>query len=175
VGHDWLRHYGASNDGHPAYHGRKQPTVPSYCTSGAVARTRDVCTFVFHWALNPPIYGAKRYLWGCGVFFISAVINMLEVSYLYFLISMLLLVVGCNFTFIGATQLLAFTYKKDEQGKVQGLNEFMVFTAAAVGSLFAGQGIAWFGWTALNVFAIAWVAIAAFVIYRLEDPVGQQA
>src|SRR5699024_8708432 len=35
--------------------------------------------------------GRNVILWGCGLLFISAVINMLEVSYWYFLISMLLL------------------------------------------------------------------------------------
>src|SRR5699024_8515694 len=119
--------------------------------------------------------GRRVILWGCALLLISAVVNILGVSYWYFLVSMLLLGVGWNFTFIGGTHLLTFTYSTEEQGKVQGMNEFMVFTAAAIGSLFAGQGIAWFGWTALNIFAIAWVLVAAWVIYRLQDPVGRQA
>lgn len=117
--------------------------------------------------------GRSVILWGCVLLLLSAVINILDTSFWYFFTSMLLLGVGWNFTFIGATHLLTFTYEKEEQGKVQGMNEFLVFTAAAIGSLFAGQGIAWFGWTALNVMAIAWVLLAGIIIYRLEDPVGK--
>src|SRR5699024_7312867 len=73
--------------------------------------------------------GRRVILWGCALLLISAVVNILGVSYWYFLVSMLLLGVGWNFTFIGATHLLTFTYSTEEQGKVQGMNEFMVFTA----------------------------------------------
>lgn len=109
-------------------------------------------------------------LWGCGLLIISALVNMAGISYWHYLISMLLLGVGWNFTFIGATHLLAFTYQPEEQGKVQGMNEFLVFSAAAVGSLFAGQGVAWLGWGWLNAFAIVLVLIVAVVIWRLQDP-----
>lgn len=109
-------------------------------------------------------------LWGCGLLILSAMVNMFGVTYWHYLTSMLLLGVGWNFTFIGATHLLTFTYLPEEQGRVQGMNEFLVFSAAAVGSLFAGQGVAWLGWGWLNAFAIVLVMMVFAVIWRLRDP-----
>lgn len=112
-------------------------------------------------------------LWGCALLIASSLVNLAGVSYWHYLISMLLLGIGWNFTFIGATHLLAFTYLPEEQGKVQGMNEFLVFSAAAVGSLFAGQGVAWLGWGWLNVISILLVLLVTVVIWRLQDPAGQ--
>lgn len=113
-------------------------------------------------------------LWGCALLTLSAIVNMFGVTYWHYLTSMLLLGIGWNFTFIGATHLLTFTYLPEEQGKVQGMNEFLVFSAAAVGSLFAGQGVAWLGWGWLNAFAIVLVMMVVAVIWRLRDPAREK-
>ncbi|MDM7858098.1 MFS transporter [Thiopseudomonas acetoxidans] len=108
-------------------------------------------------------------LWGCVLLLICIVIHMLGQSFAHYLAGLLLLGVGWNFTFIGGTHLLTDTYKPSEQGKVQGINEFLVFTAAAVGSLFAGQGIHALGWLGLNLASIPFVLVVAWVIMHLQD------
>src|SRR5699024_2877232 len=65
--------------------------------------------------------------------------------------------------------LLTFTYAPAEQGKVQGINEFMVFTAAALGSLLAGVGVDKLGWVWLNLASLPPVILVAWWIVRLAD------
>ena len=77
--------------------------------------------------------------------------------------------IGWNFTFIGTTHLLLFSYRPQEQGKAQGANEFLVFSAAAVGSLFAGQGVVLLGWAWLNLLSIPLLIVVALLIWRLNE------
>lgn len=108
-------------------------------------------------------------LWGCGALLVSVAINLTGQGFWHYWWGLLLLGVGWNFTFIGATHLLSFSYLPAEKGKVQGINEFMVFSAAALGSLFAGQGLALMGWAWLNVFAVPWILVVAALIWRLKE------
>ncbi|MGO4998064.1 MFS transporter [Oceanisphaera sp. W20_SRM_FM3] len=112
-------------------------------------------------------------LWGCGALLLSVLVNLTGQGFWNYWWGLLLLGVGWNFTFIGATHLLTFSYLPAEKAKVQGINEFMVFSAAAVGSLFAGQGLVLLGWAWLNLFAIPWILLVAWLIWRLkEQPLG---
>lgn len=108
-------------------------------------------------------------LWGCAILALCVLVNVLGQSYWHYWLGLLLLGVGWNFTFIGATHLLTFTYKPDEQGKVQGINEFMVFTAAALGSLLAGVGVDKLGWVWLNLVSLPPIMLVAWWILRLAD------
>ena len=108
-------------------------------------------------------------LWGCWILALCVVVNVLGNSFWHYLIGLLLLGVGWNFTYIGATHLLTFTYTPAEQGKVQGINEFMVFTAAAFGSLFAGVGVDKLGWIWLNIVSLPPVILVAWWIMGLAD------
>lgn len=108
-------------------------------------------------------------LWGCAVLALCVVVNVLGNSYWHYLLGLMLLGIGWNFTFIGATHLLTFTYEPAEQGKVQGINEFMVFTAAALGSLLAGVGVDKLGWAWLNLASLPPIILVAWGIVRLAD------
>lgn len=108
-------------------------------------------------------------LWGCGALILSVLVNLTGQGFWHYWWGLLLLGVGWNFTFIGATHLLTFSYQPAEKAKVQGINEFMVFSAAAGGSLFAGQGLVLLGWAWLNLFAIPWILLVAWLIWRLKE------
>lgn len=108
-------------------------------------------------------------VWGCATLALCVLVNVLGQSYWHYWLGLLLLGVGWNFTFIGATHLLTFTYEPAEQGKVQGINEFMVFTAAALGSLLAGVGVDKLGWVWLNLVSLPPVILVAWWILRLAD------
>ena len=108
-------------------------------------------------------------LWGCMILALCVLVNLLGNSFWHYLVGLLLLGVGWNFTFIGATHLLTYTYEPAEQGKVQGINEFMVFTAAALGSLLAGVGVDKLGWVWLNLASLPPIIIVAWGIVRLSD------
>lgn len=115
-------------------------------------------------------YSSRRViLWGCAVLALCVLVNVLGNSYWHYFLGLLLLGIGWNFTFIGATHLLTFTYEPAEQGKVQGINEFMVFSAAALGSLLAGVGVDKLGWAWLNIASLPPIIIVAWWIARLAD------
>ena len=87
-------------------------------------------------------------------------------SQLQFLSALLLLGVGWNFVFVGATALLTQTCRPGEQTQVQAFNEGVVFSLVALGSLGAGWLYDRFGWATLNlavlpvlVLALAWTAL----------------
>ena len=76
-------------------------------------------------------------------------------------ISLILLGIGWNFLFIGATTLLPQTYKTSERFKVQAVNDFVIFGTQAFASLSAG----WF------IFAVGWENLLLltfpFIIFQL--------
>ncbi|OAJ57631.1 MFS transporter [Paraburkholderia ginsengiterrae] len=58
--------------------------------------------------------------------------------------------VGWNFMFVGGTTLLTQSYRPSERARTQAASEFTTFAFSALGSLFAGQLLARFGWATIN-------------------------
>lgn len=87
----------------------------------------------------------------------------------HFYLALVALGVGWNFGFVGATSLLASAHTPEEQAKVQGLNDFLVFGLVAFASFSSGALLNAFGWTAvqLAVLPSVLVALAAIAWYRL--------
>ena len=110
-------------------------------------------------------------LLGCALLIISALINLFGQSYVHFFTSLVLLGIGWNFTFIGATQLVSLTYRAEEKGKVQGMNDFLVFTTAAIASLFAGQTVETIGWMWVNLISLPLIAVAMLLIAKTRTQV----
>jgi MFS family permease len=67
---------------------------------------------------------------------------------------------GWNFAFVGASTLLTETYRPAERAKVQAANDFLVFGSVATASLSSGAVLHFFGWDAVQVFALPFVAVA---------------
>ncbi|MCT8973042.1 MFS transporter [Microbaculum marinisediminis] len=96
---------------------------------------------------------------GCGI------VAIMGISLAHFWGALILLGVGWNFGFIGATAMLTETYEPEERTRVQGLNDFLVFGFQAVASLAAGAILNAYGWNTLNivifpVVALCFVALA---------------
>ena len=108
---------------------------------------------------------------GCTLLIISALINLFGQSYVHFFTSLVLLGIGWNFTFIGATQLVSLTYRPQEKGKVQGMNDFLVFTTAAIASLFAGQTVETIGWMWVNLISLPLIVVAMLLIAKTRTQV----
>lgn len=91
---------------------------------------------------------------GCGVVALSGMgINQ-------FLVALVLLGLGWNFTFVGATTLLTNWYAPAERNKVQAANDLMVFAAVAVASFASGGLLNGFGWQAVNIALFPFVVVA---------------
>lgn len=65
--------------------------------------------------------------------------------------SLILLGVGWNFGFIGATAMLTACYTPAERTKVQALNDFLVFGTVAIASFGSGQLLYSVGWSGINI------------------------
>jgi MFS family permease len=71
--------------------------------------------------------------------------------------SLVLLGVGWNFLFIGATALLTETYHTAEKAKAQGANDLFIFLTMATSSFSSGMILETNGWQTLNYAAIPFV------------------
>ncbi|MCK4712269.1 MAG: MFS transporter [Marinosulfonomonas sp.] len=94
-----------------------------------------------------------------------------------FFVSLVLLGVGWNFGYIGATSMLASSYAPEERGRIQGLNDMLVFGGVTLASLASGGlmncsgGDAQQGWQAVNMAMIPFLALAgAALIWLVMRP-----
>jgi MFS family permease len=109
---------------------------------------------------------------GLGLLVVCAGIALAGVDLHHFYLALIALGIGWNFGFIGATSLLATSYRPDEQAWVQGLNDFLVFGLVAVASFGSGALLNTWGWTAVQYAAIPSVAVAVGVLFwclRIES------
>ncbi len=96
----------------------------------------------------------------------AGLIGLSGVSLMHFKGALVLLGLGWNFGFIGATTMLAGTHSPEERGRVQGMNDMMVFgfvtlASLASGALMNGMGSsAQDGWTAVNLAMAPFLALA---------------
>jgi MFS family permease len=88
-----------------------------------------------------------------------------------FWVSLILLGLGWNLGFIGATAMLTETYTEAERSKTQGINDFLLFGSVAFASLMSGQTLNAFGWYMLNwiVFPVVMICLISLVWLRLKS------
>lgn len=83
-----------------------------------------------------------------------AAINLSGTTFMHFEIALILLGVGWNFLYIGATTMLTETYSSKEKSKAQGLNDTLVFATLTVTSFASGAMVDKFGWPAINLYSL---------------------
>lgn len=116
--------------------------VPSFFTGHLIAR-----------------FGVERII-GAGLVILACagIAGLSGVQLENFFVALVLLGLGWNFGFIGATTMLAGCHSPEERGRVQGLNDMIVFGCVTVASLASGglmncsgeSVTAVQGWTAVN-------------------------
>lgn len=82
----------------------------------------------------------------------------------HFYTSLVLLGVGWNFGFIGATSMLAHVVTDAEKSVVQGANDTIIALASTAFAFSAGAIIAGFGWAVLAVIALVILVLAVGVL-----------
>jgi len=99
-----------------------------------------------------------------------------------FFVALVLLGVGWNFGFIGATTMLAGAHEPHERGRMQGLNDLLVFGAVTSASLASGGlmncsgGNPQEGWTAVNMAMAPFLMLAGgALIWLVLSPRAQAA
>ncbi|HRV64632.1 MAG TPA: MFS transporter [Albidovulum sp.] len=124
--------------------------VPSFFTGHLIAR----------FGVKPIIGIGLVILAGAGAVALTGV----EIE--QFFIALVLLGVGWNFGFIGATTLLTSAHSVEERGRLQGLNDLLVFGGVTMASLSSGAlmncsgtGVV-AGWQAVNLAMVPFLVLA---------------
>ncbi|MFL6811993.1 MAG: MFS transporter [Bradyrhizobium canariense] len=94
----------------------------------------------------------------------AAGIGLSGITAMHFWATLIVLGVGWNFSFIGASALVLETHRPQERNKVQAFNDFLVFGMMAIGSFSSGQLLASYGWSAVNMVVFPPVALGLAVL-----------
>ncbi len=97
----------------------------------------------------------------------SALVGVAGVELFHFWGMLILLGVGWNFAFVGATAMLTDCYRPSERGRVEGVNDLIVFGTVAAASFFSGQILSSSGWNMINFIVMPVVAIVLFSVLTL--------
>jgi MFS family permease len=122
--------------------------APSFFTGGLIAR-----------------FGVERITAiGLGLIGLAAVTAISGITVWHFWGGLVLLGLGWNFSFIGATTMVTQCHRPQERNKVQAFNDFLIFGAMAVSSFSSGQLLAYVGWQAINEVVFPTIAIAGALL-----------
>ncbi len=119
-------------------------------------------------------YGEKSIIsTGMLLLLLAVLIAYSGVDISNFYISLILVGVGWNFSFIGSTSLLTKNHYPSERGKVQGINDFFVFGFVALSSVTSGwlmncsANSSQLGWEVVNLTATPLVIFALISLISL--------
>lgn len=138
--------------------------VPSFFTGHLIAR-----------------FGVEKIVaLGLAILAASGVVALQGVELGNFFAALVLLGIGWNFGFIGATTMLAASHEPQERGRMQGLNDLLVFGGVTLASLASGGlmncsgGSAIEGWNAVNLAMIPLLTLAGgallWLVLHPADP-----
>jgi MFS family permease len=125
--------------------------APSFVTGGLIRRLGPIPVMLAGAALN----------------IVSIAIALSGVAVANFWWSLVLLGVGWNFLYIGATTLLTETYRPEERAKAQGANETAIFAMMAVSSFSSGMIVTNAGWEKVNFAAMPLIAVVVLALLYL--------
>ena len=102
---------------------------------------------------------------GFGLLIACALVAVAGLAVANFWIALILLGVGWNFAFIGATSMVTEAYRPSEKNKAQGFHDFVLFSSVATASLLSGTTLNLLGWDALNWAVLPVSAICLAVLF----------
>ncbi|WP_375570627.1 MFS transporter [Seohaeicola saemankumensis] len=119
-------------------------------------------------------FGVQRIV-GLGLLILAGAggVALMGVELEHFFVALILLGIGWNFGFIGATTMLAANHAPHERGRVQGMNDLIVFGGVTMASLSSGSlmncsgGTAQEGWMAVNMAMLPFLVLATVALIWL--------
>jgi hypothetical protein len=125
-------------------------------------------------------FGAEKIVAaGLAILAAAGAVGLHGVELTNFFVALVLLGIGWNFGFIGATTMLSRAHAPEERGRVQGMNDAIVFGGVAVASLSSGGlmnctgGSPVEGWTAVNLAMVPFLVLAGasliWLVMRQKD------
>jgi len=103
---------------------------------------------------------------GLAILAASGAVALTGVDLSTFFVALILLGIGWNFGFIGATTMLASAHAPAERGRMQGLNDLLVFGGVTLASFSSGGlmncsgGSVEAGWQAVNIAMLPFLVLA---------------
>ncbi|MGA0617177.1 MFS transporter [Paracoccus sp. KR1-242] len=94
----------------------------------------------------------------------SAIVGLLGVDVAHFWLTLILLGIGWNFGFVGASAMVLECHRPEEKARVQSFNDFVVFGTMAVGSFLSGGLLNSFGWDVVLWASFAPLALALIAL-----------
>src|SRR5476649_220530 len=95
---------------------------------------------------------------------VGAMIGLSGLTAMHFWATLMVLGLGWNFSFVGASALVLEAHRPQERNKVQAFNDFLVFGTMALGSFSSGQLLANYGWSAVNLVVFPPVLLGLAVV-----------
>jgi MFS family permease len=115
-------------------------------------------------------FGVVRILLtGAALLLACCAINLLGIATVNFWAANVVLGIGWNFPFVGATTLLTRVYAPEEKAKVQALNDFLIFGTVAVSSFASGALLSGLGWNMVQIAVMPFAVVAAATVFWLRQ------
>ncbi len=113
-------------------------------------------------------FGKTRVIFaGMVILALSGVVALGGVALWHFYVSLSLLGLGWNFSFVAATAMVTDCHSPEETNKVQALNDLVIFTTVALGSFSAGKVFHRLGWDSINWVLFPLVSICVVLLVWL--------
>ena len=106
----------------------------------------------------------KVMLTGLALLAMCGVVALSGIQLEQFTIALILLGLGWNFGFVGATTLVTETYRPEERNKIQAANDFLVFGSVASASFMSGFLLQNFGWSTVVMALFPFITLTAALI-----------
>jgi predicted MFS family arabinose efflux permease len=106
----------------------------------------------------------------------ASTVGLFGIDVAHFWATLILLGVGWNFGFVGASAMVLECHRPDEKARVQSFNDFLVFGTMAFGSFLSGGLLASFGWDMVLWLSFAPLLLAIIALAagrRIAAPAGQ--
>ena len=105
---------------------------------------------------------------GLVFYTITIITSFFEQTFFNYMFALIFLGLGWNFLFISGTSLLTLTYREEEKFKAQGLNDFIVYSVHAMGSLSAGVFLTLTNWKIMNIMCLPFMIVIIFASIRAD-------
>jgi predicted MFS family arabinose efflux permease len=114
-------------------------------------------------------FGVRRVVMaGLALLAAASLVAIAGITVAHFWTALILLGLGWNFAFIGATTMVTQCHRPEERNKVQAFNDFLVFGSMAIGSFASGKVLATAGWAMVNGVVLPFVLGAALLLLWLS-------
>ncbi|MEN3112685.1 MFS transporter [Uliginosibacterium paludis] len=104
---------------------------------------------------------------------LSIAVGLMGTDIAHFWLTLILLGIGWNFGFIGASTLVLECHLPEEKNRVQSFNDFIVFGTVAFGSFLSGGVLTAYGWN--TVLWLSLVPLLLTILALARSQVGRRA